>query len=161
VSLALADVPAEIAHMAHAFPIRLPMFDVSHLSTWMLENCLPPFPVAWSLVENYWEHFAWQCVYELLLTGGISIRRRFTPMTRPWFVKQIFSPLYHRSPGSSDSPLGHRLGLLFMVFSVVTLLTFGPLTIAWLSGVFTRRSLGSHTALGIIKGVAVLPPCSR
>lgn len=65
-SLALAELPTELAHMAHAFPVRLPAFDVAHLSTWILENCLPPFTEAWSLLENYWEHYAWQCVYQLL-----------------------------------------------------------------------------------------------
>ncbi|KAF8513491.1 hypothetical protein JB92DRAFT_2923771 [Gautieria morchelliformis] len=130
VSLALADIPAEIAHLAHAFPIRLPMFDVSHLGTWMLENCLPPFPEAWSLVENYWEHLPWQ----------------FTPMTRPWFVKRIFSPLYHRSQGSSDSPLGHRLGLLLMVFAIGDLL---DLTQPWVSSRGLRYYLLARASLCI------------
>ncbi|KAF8582754.1 hypothetical protein K439DRAFT_1618030 [Ramaria rubella] len=102
-SLALAGLPAKIAHMAHAFPVRLPSFDEAHLSTWILENCLPPFPEAWSLFENYWEHYAWH----------------FTPFPRAAFVEQILSPLYHRSPDNGDKPLGHRLALLFMVLPSV------------------------------------------
>ncbi|KAF8582756.1 hypothetical protein K439DRAFT_1618032 [Ramaria rubella] len=101
-SLALAGLPAKIAHMAHAFPVRLPSFDEAHLSTWILENCLPPFPEAWSLFENYWEHYAWH----------------FTPFPRAAFVEQILSPLYRRSPDNGDKPLGHRLALLFMVFAI-------------------------------------------
>ena len=64
--MALEDLPSELADMAVSFPVRLPMSDVTHLGTWIAENCLPVFPVAWSLVENYWEHYAWLCVEDLL-----------------------------------------------------------------------------------------------
>ncbi|KAF8582757.1 hypothetical protein K439DRAFT_1661654 [Ramaria rubella] len=101
-SLALAGVPVELAQMAHAFPIRLPTFYETHFKKWILENCLPSFPEAWSLFENYWEHYAWH----------------FTPFTRSMFVEKILSPLYHRSLDNEDTPLGHRLGLLFMVFAI-------------------------------------------
>ena len=65
-SLALEDLPPELADMAVSFPVRLPIFDVTHLGVWISENCLPPFAVAWSLIENYWEHYTWLWVQQLL-----------------------------------------------------------------------------------------------
>lgn len=77
--MALADLPTEISQMAQFFPLRLPTLDASHLSTWILENCLPPFPVAWSLFESYWEHYSWQCVLELLyLFDRLNIPQFYT-----------------------------------------------------------------------------------
>lgn len=66
-SLALAELPPELARMAQSFPIRLPTYDVTHQRTWILKNALPPFAEAWTLFENFWEHYASQCVYVLLI----------------------------------------------------------------------------------------------
>jgi hypothetical protein len=107
--------------MARAFPIRLPASEPTGVSTWILENCLPPFTEAWTLFENYWECYAtWQSVeYTFPEFQSISdTPRSFTPFTRSGFVEQILSPLYHRSPDNGDKPLGHRLALLFMVFVI-------------------------------------------
>ena len=65
VSLALADLPTELAQLAQSFPIRLPTYGVAHLKRWILENALPPFAEAWSLFENFWEHYASQYVPKL------------------------------------------------------------------------------------------------
>ena len=108
--------------MAHAFPVHLPAGDTTHLSAWILKNCLPPATEAWSLFETFWEHYAWLYVHgtewlpcKVLLAEKL---RSFNPFTRVGFVEQILAPLYHRPPDSEDKPLGHRLALLFVVCSI-------------------------------------------
>ncbi|KAF8518017.1 hypothetical protein BU17DRAFT_91446 [Hysterangium stoloniferum] len=111
---ALAELPGELSPLAYAFPFRLTdpvavtTSDASDLCTWILDNCLPSHPEAWSLFENYWEHYAWHS----------------TPFTRPEFVEQILSPIYRRSFEANQKPLGHRLALLFMVFAIGDIMDF-------------------------------------
>ncbi|GJJ10570.1 hypothetical protein Clacol_004797 [Clathrus columnatus] len=79
-----------------------------------MRSYLPSSEKAWSLSEIYFEHAAWLV----------------HPITRDYFVNEIFEPIY--SPNSSntngggnshrDRPESHELALLFMVFSLATLL---------------------------------------
>ncbi|KAF8513578.1 hypothetical protein BU17DRAFT_95269 [Hysterangium stoloniferum] len=112
---ALRGIPHEISHLAYVFPTPLTdldiaaTIDVQRITAHILQNCLPPYPEAWSLFENYWEHCSWHI---------------FT-FTREKFVNQILSPIYRRSSGGNDqTPLCHNLALLFMVFAIGDLMDF-------------------------------------
>ncbi|GJJ11269.1 hypothetical protein Clacol_005501 [Clathrus columnatus] len=109
----LTKLPNELSQLAYIFPFRqgspslITGMDPSQLGLWIRDNCLPPYPEAWALFETYWEHYAWH----------------FTPFTRTEFIENIFSPLYRRTE-LVNRPLGHALGLCFMVFAIGELVDF-------------------------------------
>ena len=92
---------------------------------------LPPSEKAWSLCEIYFEHAAW--LYVVLQTYWnytklITLLSSVHPVSREHFLAEIFGPVYNSSPtrsngeGSVRRPDSHELALLFMVFSLATLL---------------------------------------
>ena len=90
VMIALAELQPELAHMAQSFPIRLPTHDVAYFKRWIRENALPPFAEAWTLFENFWEHFASSCVSSLQISFS-SIELHINTGSHPSHVPALWT----------------------------------------------------------------------
>ncbi|KAF8582521.1 hypothetical protein K439DRAFT_1635174 [Ramaria rubella] len=110
-------LPPEIRSIAsEALPTRVIFSNLSERKSSVMDHMrsyLPPTTKAWSLCEIYFEHAAWLC----------------HPITRDHFINEIFGPVYNPPPSpngehahSPSRPESHELALLFMVFSLATLL---------------------------------------
>lgn len=123
-----SKLPTELSQLAYMFPFRtsnpslVTGMDTTQLGLWIRDNCLPTYPEAWTLFETYWEHYAWQYVLvNLTILRPSYSSSSFTPFTRTEFIQNIFSPLYRRTE-LVNKPLGHALGLIFMVNQIPSLI---------------------------------------
>lgn len=76
-----------------------------------LENCLPPYPRAWSLFETYVEHFTWY----------------FRPLKREDVIEDLLKPFYkNKTDNALRRP--HNIAVLYFLFANAALcdLTLPP-----------------------------------
>ncbi|KAF8510391.1 fungal-specific transcription factor domain-containing protein [Gautieria morchelliformis] len=111
-------LPPEIQNIAsEALPARVLFSNLSDRKSAVTEHMLsylPPTTKAWSLCEIYFEHAAWLC----------------HPIARDQFINEIFGPVYNPPPSTANGdhpqtqgrPESYEVALLFMVFSLATLL---------------------------------------
>ncbi|KIJ24919.1 hypothetical protein M422DRAFT_274194, partial [Sphaerobolus stellatus SS14] len=116
-------LPPEIHDLASdSLPTRVIFSQLSHRKHAVMDHMrkyLPPSEKAWSLCEIYFEHAGWLV----------------HPVARDHFIAEIFGPIYNTKSSSNNShsslddslvpprkPDSHELALLFMIFSLATLL---------------------------------------
>lgn len=135
------SLPLEIQAIAsEALPSQVifPNFSIRKATVMEhMRSYLPSSERAWALCEIYFEHAAW--LYEFIHSSSFSNKKlKFTyvclfrvhPITRDYLMYEILGPIYG-TPSSTangggnsrrDRPESHELALLFMVFSLATLL---------------------------------------